>query len=118
MSHTDHNHHRQDHVTHAAAELGAYTSHPDTHSDSELLLTLSDLAAVATLVGELADRSRRELASWATVSPHLALARDQALDLARSLNHACGTLAFNSAARADTAPVTVLNRSHAPALAA
>lgn len=101
MSHNDHNHHRQDHIAHALDALGAYTAHtPETYSDSELLLTLSDLAEISKLIGALADQSRQELAAWATVAPHLVQAQEHARSLARSLNHACGTLAFNSTVQA------------------
>lgn len=98
MSHNDHNHQRQDHITAALDALGAYRSHdPETYSDGELLLTLSDLAEISKLVATLADQSRQELSTWATVAPHLVQAQEHARALARSLNHACGTLAFNSA---------------------
>jgi hypothetical protein len=93
MSHT-----RQHHIIQAADALAATTSHPaGRSSDSELLMATSNLASIAELVGQLVADYRYELAQWATVTAHLQQAHDYADDLARSLNHACGTLAFNTA---------------------
>lgn len=91
------NHHRHDHIADALTALTDYAAHPaPTYSDSELLLALTDLAALAKRIGELADQSRAELSAWATVAPHLVQAREHATNLARSLRHAGGTLAFNA----------------------
>lgn len=91
------NRHRHDHIADALTALTDYAAHPaTTYSDSELLLALTDLAALAKRIGELADQSRDELSAWATVAPHLVQAREHATNLARSLRHAGGTLAFNA----------------------
>jgi hypothetical protein len=93
MSHT-----RQHHITQAADALAAATSHPaGDSSDTELLIAMSDLASIAELVGQLITDDRHELAQWATVTAHLQQAHDYADGLTRSVNHACGTLAFNTA---------------------
>ena len=93
MSHT-----RQQHITQAADALSATTSHPaGGSSEHELLVAVSDLASIAELVAQLIKYYRYELAEWATVTAHLQQAHGDAHDLARSLKHACGTLAFNTA---------------------
>ncbi|HEV7908542.1 MAG TPA: hypothetical protein VGP03_10395 [Pseudonocardiaceae bacterium] len=91
-------HSKQQHIAKAFEELAATRAHQsDTSSDSELLIAMSDLAAISGLVGQLATQTRQELAEWATVGPHLRQAQEFADGLARCLNHAAGTLAFNSA---------------------
>jgi hypothetical protein len=93
MSHT-----REHHITQAVDALSATTSHPaGSSTEDELLLAIADLASISALVGQLVNDYQVELARWATVTPHLHQACDQAAALSRSLNHACGTLAFNTA---------------------
>ncbi|MDA3623821.1 hypothetical protein [Saccharopolyspora oryzae] len=82
----------QQHITDARTALGA----ADLFAGTDPVAVLTDLAAIAELVGRLADQARRDLASWATVGPHLAQANDHATALARSLHHAGGTLAYNT----------------------
>ncbi|GAA0527789.1 hypothetical protein [Saccharopolyspora thermophila] len=84
-------HHTTD-VQRALAAAGVLTG-ADPAAD------LAELATLAELLGRFAEQSRKDLATWATVSPHLAQARDQAAALARSLHHASGTLAYNSSVR-------------------
>ncbi|MBB5158398.1 hypothetical protein BJ970_005997 [Saccharopolyspora phatthalungensis] len=84
------------HSTDARDALGAI----DTVAAGDPVAVLADLAAIAELVGRVAERAQQDLASWATVGPHLAQARDQAASLARSLHHARGTLAYNMSLQA------------------
>ncbi|MEV0699799.1 hypothetical protein AB0I53_18090 [Saccharopolyspora sp. NPDC050389] len=83
----------QQHIADARAALGA----ADLVETGDPVAVLDDLAAIAELVGRLAEQARRDLASWATVGPHLAQAGDRAAALARNLQHAGGTLAYNAA---------------------
>lgn len=95
------NHGRQHHISGALAALEAVSAHRDADDDGEdLVIVLSDLASIAKQVGILAGQAEVELAPWLTVGAHLRQARDQAAGLARSLNHACGTWAFNEQASA------------------
>lgn len=89
---------RKDHVARALDALGAAGTHQqDARSVSDQLTTVSNLAAIARLVEELAGHSRRELAEWLTVSAHLQQAQYYAADLARCLNHARSLLAEEGA---------------------
>jgi hypothetical protein len=93
-------HDKQDHIARAHAVLAAGTAHrTDTTNDGEVLDALSDLACMAKLVGEIAGQYRWETAEWVTVGAHLQQAQEYATGLARCLDHAGGTLAFNSAHR-------------------
>ncbi|HZS20668.1 MAG TPA: hypothetical protein VFA63_06745 [Pseudonocardiaceae bacterium] len=96
MDHTtDHNMHQ--HIAAAADALAATGAHiPQRLSAEQLLVALSDLASIAGLLGELATRTRHQLAAWATVGAHLNQAEQHAADLRRSLNHACATFAFSN----------------------
>ena len=96
VTHTTDNN-TQHYITVAADALAATGAHiPQRLSTDQLLLVLSDLATIAGLVGELATRTRRQLAAWATVGAHLNQAEQHATDLHRSLNHACATFAFST----------------------
>ncbi|MEV0049319.1 hypothetical protein AB0H34_02340 [Saccharopolyspora shandongensis] len=94
----------QQHIADARAALGAaYLGEA-----GDPVVVLADLAAIAELLGDLAEQARRDLASWATVGPHLTQAGDHAVALARSLQHAGGTLAYNyGAAVRDGSPATM-----------
>ena len=95
MSHAKH-----DDIARAYAALAASTTHQaNATSDSDVLSALSDLACMAKLVGQIAGRYRWETAEWVTVGAHLQQAQEYATGLARCLDHAGGTLAFNSALR-------------------
>ncbi|MEU5845105.1 hypothetical protein [Saccharopolyspora shandongensis] len=94
----------QQHIADARAALGA----ADIGEAGDPVVVLADLAAIAELLGDLAEQARWDLASWATVGPHLAQAGDHAVALARSLQHAGGTLAYNYGAAAhDGSPSTM-----------
>ncbi|HZD15823.1 MAG TPA: hypothetical protein VE196_12015 [Pseudonocardiaceae bacterium] len=80
---------------HIADALEATSAHPaQSRSPDELIIAMSDLATIAGLLGQLATQTRRHLAAWATVEPHLHQAEQHASDLSRSLRHACGTFAY------------------------
>lgn len=92
---------RQDQISRALEALVTTAAqHPDTGGDRELVASISDLAAIAGALGELAKQARREVAGWATVVPHLEQAQDYAQGLGRCLNHASGTLDYNSSLQA------------------
>lgn len=79
-----------------AQALNAVAAHPPCNpSADELVLTMSDLAAIVELLGRLTIQTRHQLAAWATVSAHLQYAEQQATDLSRTLNHAAATYAFD-----------------------
>jgi hypothetical protein len=86
----------QQHITNARNALGA----ADLFAGSDPVAVIADLAAIAELVGRLTEQARQDLASWATVGPHLAQARELAAALTRSLQHAGGTLEYNAALHA------------------
>jgi hypothetical protein len=89
-------HARKDHVARALDALEATGAHRhESPTVSEQLTTVSDLAAIAKLVEELAEQTRRELAEWLTVGAHLQQAQSYAADLARCLDHARSLLAFD-----------------------
>jgi len=91
---------RHDHIARAHAALAASTAHRlEAGSDSDALAALSELSSIAGLVGEIAAQYRWETAEWATVGAHLDQAREYTAALTRCLDHARGTLAFNSAVR-------------------
>ena len=97
MDHRSHHH-----ITQALDALETTSAHPPQGlSADELVIALSDLAAIAELLGQLATQTRRELAAWTTVGAHLQQAEQYAENLNRSLNRACATFAFN------TSPPTV-----------
>lgn len=88
---------RKDHITSALAALVSTADHQDRAAgDRELVVTMTDLASISELVGQLAQQTHRDVAGWATVAPHLQLAEEYAQGLARCLNHASGTLEYNS----------------------
>jgi hypothetical protein len=94
------NHGRQAHIERALTALAATEAHKGcAPGAAELVVSLSDLAAIAGLLGQLAGCTRQELADWATVGTHLHQAQEYAQGLARCLNHAAGTLAFNVSLR-------------------
>ena len=90
---------RHDHLAtaHEALATAAALVRPD---GDDPVAGLSELSAVAVLVGYLAGEARSELAEWGTVGPHLEQAQQHAEALARSLRHASGTLAYNSSLQA------------------
>jgi hypothetical protein len=91
----DHNTHH--HIAQALDTLAATQAHlPQSLNADELIIALSDLAAIAGLLGQLATQTRRQLAAWATVDAHLQQAERYAENLSRSLNRACATFAFNT----------------------
>ncbi|MGH3831654.1 MAG: hypothetical protein ACRDRS_14605 [Pseudonocardiaceae bacterium] len=82
------------HVTQALDALEATGAHPpQSLSPDELVVALSDLAAIAGLLGQLAAQTRRQLAVWTTVGTHLQQAERYAENLNRALNRACATAA-------------------------
>ena len=89
-------HARKDHVARALDALEAAGAHRhDAPSVADQLTTVSDLAAIARLVEEAAEQTRRELAEWLTVGAHLQQAQAYAADLAGCLDHARSLLAFD-----------------------
>jgi hypothetical protein len=91
----DHNTHH--HVSQALDALTTTSADPAQNLSAEqLIITISDLATIAGLVGQLATQTRRQLAAWATVGAHLHQAEQHADDLRRALNHACATFAFTA----------------------
>jgi hypothetical protein len=87
---------RSDHVARALEALEAAGAHEhDSPSVRDQLTTVSDLAAIARVVEELAEQTRRELAEWLTVGAHLQQAQSYAADLAGCLDHARSLLAFD-----------------------
>jgi alkylation response protein AidB-like acyl-CoA dehydrogenase len=96
-------HSREDHIKNAFTALAVTEEHKDSSlSTTDLVISLSDLAAISGLLGRLAASTRKELADWATVGTHLTLAQQYAEQLARCLNHAAGTLAFNTSLQSAT----------------
>ncbi|GAA2795657.1 hypothetical protein [Saccharopolyspora taberi] len=79
----------------AAAHEALSTAAAQPRPEGDPVAVLSELSAVAALLGELAGAEQSELAEWGTVGPHLDLARQHAEALARSLRHASGTLSYN-----------------------
>jgi hypothetical protein len=91
----DHNTHQ--HIAQALDALETTGAHPPQGLNAdELIIVLSDLAAIAGLLGQLTAQTRRDLAAWATVGAHLQQAERYAENLSRSLNRACATFAFNT----------------------
>jgi hypothetical protein len=89
---------RKEHVARALESLAAAGAvRQGTPSVHDQLTTVADLAAIARLLEELAEQTRRELAEWLTVGAHLQQAQSYATDLARCLGHACSLLAFDGA---------------------
>ncbi|MGH3548016.1 MAG: hypothetical protein ACRDQU_07850 [Pseudonocardiaceae bacterium] len=90
MDHSSH-----DHIAQAVDALATTNAHPpQSLTADELIIAMSDLATIARLVGQLTTQTRRHLAPWATVGAHLNQAEQHAVDLSRSLHHACATFAF------------------------
>jgi hypothetical protein len=91
---------KHDHIAQAHAALEAGTAdRAGASSDSEALSALSELSSIVGLVGQITAQYRWETAEWATVGAHLEQAQEYATGLTRCLDHARGTLAFNSAVR-------------------
>jgi hypothetical protein len=86
----------QQHLTDVRNALGA----ADLLAGSDPVTVLADLAVIAELVGRRTEQARQDLASWATVGPHLAQAREHAAALTRSLQHAGGILEYNTSLHA------------------
>ncbi|MGP4019011.1 hypothetical protein [Saccharopolyspora sp. 5N708] len=86
----------QQHITDARNALAT----ADRFTSSDPIAVIADLAAIAELVGRLTEQASQDLASWATVSPHLAQARDHAAVLSRNLRNAGGILAYNTSLHA------------------
>jgi len=85
------------HIAEAADTLAATSGHCLHNLGSDqFLITMSDLASIAGLLGELATQTRRQLAACATVDAHLQQAEQQAADLRRCLNNACAAFAFSN----------------------
>lgn len=90
MDHATHHH-----IAQALDFLEVTSARPPARlSTEELITALSDLAAIAGLLGQLAAQTRQHLAAWATVGAHLQQAEHHAENLSRSLKYACGTFAF------------------------
>jgi hypothetical protein len=60
----------------------------------DLVVELADLATIARLIGELLIERRTRFADWTPVDAQLRQAHALAVDLNRSLNHACAAFAF------------------------
>ena len=87
-------HHIHHHIAQAVDALTAPSPHPpQSLTADELIIAMADLA---TLLGQLAAQTRRQLAAWATVGAHLYQAEQHASELRRCLNHACATFAFTT----------------------
>jgi hypothetical protein len=90
MDHATHQH-----IAQALDFLEVTSAQPPARlSADELVIALSEVAAIAGLLGQLAAQTRQQLAAWATVGAHLQQAEQHAENLSRSLKYACGTFAF------------------------
>ena len=66
-------------------------------AEAAALAGLADLVRLTTLIDELNDRAREQLAPRLTVTSHLAQAHEHLVGLRRTLTHATEMLAYNTA---------------------
>jgi len=68
-------------------------------AEAAALAGLADLVRLTTVIDELTDRAREQLAPRLTVTSHLAQAHEHLVGLRRTLTHATEMLAYNTAQR-------------------
>jgi hypothetical protein len=72
---------------------------PGPTGEAAALTGLADLVSLTTLIDELNDRAREQLAPRLTVTSHLVQAHEHLVGLRRTLTHATEMLAYNAAQR-------------------
>jgi hypothetical protein len=70
---------------------------PGPAGEAAALAGLADLVRLTTLIDELNDRAREQLAPRLTVTSHLVQAHEHLVGLRRTLTHAAEILAYNTA---------------------
>ncbi|WP_037070110.1 hypothetical protein [Pseudonocardia acaciae] len=72
--------------------------------DAAALSTMTQLISMTLLMDKLSDQARQQVAARPTVTAHLGHAREHLVLARRSLDHARGTLAYNTAHQSAARP--------------